>query len=127
MRALLLRWILMSLAVWGAASVLPPHMVAVSTVWSALLAVGVIGLLNALIKPGLFLFKVVTFPINLLTLGLFALVVSFAMNMVVFWGVGQWLPGFKVNGWLAAAAGAAIMGVLNGILTLLVPDRREGR
>jgi len=117
----------MSLAVWGAASVLPPHMVAVSTVWSALLAVGVIGLLNALIKPGLFLFKVVTFPINLLTLGLFALVVSFAMNMVVFWGVGQWLPGFKVNGWLAAAAGAAIMGVLNGILTLLVPDRREGR
>jgi len=127
MRALLLRWILMSLAVWGAASVLPDRMIAVSTVWSALLAAAVIGLLNALVKPLLLVFKIVTFPINLLTLGLFALVVSFAMNMVVFWGVGQWLPGFKVNGWLAAAAGAAIMGLGNSMLALLMPDRRRQR
>jgi putative membrane protein len=127
MRALLLRWILMSLAVWGVASALPNGMIGVRTVWSALLAVAVIGLLNAFVKPILFVFKIVTFPINLLTLGLFALVVSFAMNMVIFWGVGQWLPGFKVNGWLAAAAGAAIMGLVNSILALLIRDRRRQR
>jgi len=127
MRALLLRWILLSLALWGAASVLPNHMIALRTVWSALLAVAVIGLLNALVKPVLFLFKIVTFPINFLTLGLFALLVSFVMNVIVFWGVGQWLPGFKVYGMVAAAAGAAIMSAVNGILALLIADRRRGR
>jgi len=127
MRALLLRWILMSLAVWGAGSVLPHHMISVSTVWSALLAVAVIGLLNAFVKPFLFLFKLVTFPINLITLGLFALVVSFAMNVVIFWGVGQWLPGFKVHGIAGAAAGAAILSVINGALALLLSNGRRGR
>lgn len=128
MRALLLRWILLSLALWGAASVLPNHMIALrSTVWSALLAVAVIGLLNALVKPVLFLFKIVTFPVNFLTLGLFALLVSFVMNVIIFWVVGQWLPGFKVHGMVAAAAGAAIMSAVNGILALLIADRRRGR
>jgi len=126
MRGIVLRWILLSLAVWGAASVLPDHMIAVSSVWSALLAVVVIGLLNALVKPILFFFKIITFPINFLTLGLFSLVVSFCMNAVVFWAVGQdWLPGFAVKGVVAAAAGAAIMSVVNSIVTLLIADRRR--
>jgi putative membrane protein len=125
MRALLLRWILLSLAVWGAASVLPDHLMVVSSVWSALLAVVVIGFLNAVVKPILFIFKLVTFPISLLTLGLFALVVSFAMNVIVFWVAGQgWLPGFRVHGLMAAAAGAAIMSVVNGVLALLIDRRR---
>jgi putative membrane protein len=125
MRALLLRWILLSLAVWGAASVLPNHMMVVTSVWSALLAVVVIGFLNALVKPILFIFKLVTFPISLLTLGLFALIVSFVMNVIVFWVAGQgWLPGFRVRGVVAAAAGAVIMGVVNGVLALLLERRR---
>ena len=125
MRALLLRWILLSLAVWGAASVLPNHMMVVSSVWSALLAVVVIGFANSLVKPILFIFKLVTFPINLLTLGLFALIVSFVMNAIVFWLAGHgWLPGFRVHGVVGAAAGAAIMSVVNGVLALLLERRR---
>lgn len=127
MRALLLRWILLSLAVWGAASVLPDDMIAVSSVWSALLAVVLIGLLNALVKPVLFVLKIITFPINFLTLGLFSLVISFIMNVIVFWAVGQWLPGFHVRGFVAAMAGAAIMAVVSGILSVLIPDRRRER
>ena len=125
MRALLLRWILLSLAVWGAASVLPNHMMVVSSVWSALLAVVVIGFVNSLVKPILFIFKLVTFPINLLTLGLFALIVSFVMNAIVFWLAGHgWLPGFRVHGVVGAAAGAAIMSVISGVLALLLERRR---
>ncbi|UCH32932.1 MAG: phage holin family protein [Armatimonadota bacterium] len=127
MRALFLRWILMSLAVWGAASLLPNDMISVSTVWTAFLAVAIIGLLNALVKPILFLLRIVTFPINFLTLGLFALAMSFVMNAIVFWAVGQWLPGFHVHGVVAAAAGAAIMGAVNGMLILLIPEPRRGR
>jgi putative membrane protein len=126
MRGILLRWILLSLAVWGAASAVPEHVIAVRSVWSALLAVVVIGLLNALVKPLLFFLKIITLPVNFLTLGLFSLVVSFCMNAVIFWAVGQqWLPGFAVKGVAGAAAGAAIMAVVNSIVTLLIADRRR--
>jgi putative membrane protein len=127
MRALLLRWILLSIAVWAAASILPEAMVGLDQVWEAALAAAVIGLLNALLKPVLFVFRIVTFPINLLTLGLFGLVVSFVMNVIIFWGVGQWMPGFRVHGIVGAAAGAAIMSAVNGVLMLLAPERRERR
>jgi putative membrane protein len=124
MRAIVLRWVLLSVAVWGTADVLPDRMVKLDQVWQAALAAAVIGLLNALVKPLMFVFKIVTFPINLLTLGMFGLVVSFVMNMIIFWGVGQWLPGFHVHGILGAAAGAGIMGVINGVLIMLTGERR---
>jgi putative membrane protein len=127
MRALLLRWILLSVAVWGAATALPDRMVALDAVWEAGLAAAVIGLLNALVRPVLFIFKLVTFPISLLTLGLFGIVVSFVMNMIVFWGVGQWLPGFRVHGIAGAAAGAAIMSAINAVLMMLAPGARRNR
>jgi len=143
MRALLLRWILLSLSVWAAASILPDDMVAFDTaraagvfpgdmdaldaVWAASLTAALIGLLNALVRPVLFVFKIVTLPINFLTLGLFALMVSFVMNVIIFWAVGQWMPGFVVHGIVGAAAGAAIMSAINGVLVMLIPEGHRGR
>jgi len=129
MRSFLLRWILLGLALWAAGRLVPEHLISVSSVWSAFLAVAVIGLLNALVKPVLFLLKIVTFPINWLTLGLFALLVSFIMNVIIFWAVGHFMPGFQVRGALAAALGAGIMAVVNGAAVILVsgPRRRQGR
>lgn len=128
MRSFILRWILLGVAVWAAGKFVPGHLIAVRSVWTAFLAVAVIGLLNALVKPALFLFKIVTFPINWLTLGLFALLVSFIMNVIMFWAVGQFMPGFKVHGLLAAAIGAAIMAAVNGAaVVLLAGPRRGGR
>jgi len=121
----LLRWILATGALWGTASILPTC-VKLEGLLPAFLATAVIGLLNALVRPILFIFKVVTFPINLLTLGLFSLLTSFVMNTLIFWGVGGsgWIHGFSVLGFVAAVKAALVMSVINGVLTWLARGAR---
>ncbi len=75
----------------------------------ALIAALVIGLLNGTL--GLLL-KIITFPITILTLGLFlwiinALMILFAAHLV---------PGFHVRGWIPALIGAAALSLLGMLL-----------
>jgi putative membrane protein len=60
-----------------------------------LLAAFLFGLVNAVLKPVLVL---LTFPITILTLGLFLLVINAAMLGLVAW----LLPGFAVDGFVPA-------------------------
>ena len=66
---------------------------------TALVVALVLGLLNTVIRPVLIL---LTLPINLLTLGLFTLVI----NGVLFWLTARWIEGFSVAtfGWAVVAA-----------------------
>jgi putative membrane protein len=125
-RWFLFRWILATAALWGTASILPTC-VKLEGLLPAFLATAVIGLLNALVSPILFIFKVVTFPINLLTLGLFSLLTSFVMNTLIFWGVGRsgWIQGFSVPGLVAAAKAAVVMSIINGLLTWVARGARQ--
>lgn len=78
----------------------------VSGMISALIAVVVIGLLNATL--GLLL-KLVTLPLGILTLGLFFLVI----NAVVLWFSSKFVPGFAVTSFRAAFLGALALAVLH--------------
>jgi putative membrane protein len=93
----------------------------------AFLATLAIGLLNALVRPILFVFKIITLPLSIVTLGLFALLVSFAMNVIIFYAVGHsgWIGGFSVPGFLAAVKAGFVMSVINAVLTWLVPGRER--
>ena len=126
MKWLLLRWALATIALWVTAWLLPGS-VALRGVPGAFLATAAIGLLNALVKPVLLFVKVITFPLTLLTLGLWSLVTSFVMNTLVLWLVGRsgWINGFSVPGFLAALKAALVMSVVNGLLTWLA--RGQGR
>lgn len=66
---------------------------------TALVVALVLGLLNTFIRPVLI---VLTLPINVLTLGLFTLVI----NGLLFWLVARWVEGFGVAsfGWAVVAA-----------------------
>jgi putative membrane protein len=77
----------------------------ISGAGSALIAVVVIGLLNATL--GLLL-KLVTLPISILTLGLFFLVI----NAVVLWFSSKFVPGFAVTGFKAAFLGALVLALI---------------
>jgi putative membrane protein len=57
---------------------------------TAILVAVVLGILNALIRPILFL---LTLPINILSLGLF----TFVLNALVFWSVTWFVPGFSID------------------------------
>src|ERR1700722_5085919 len=104
MLRLLLHWILNAVAL-----LVVSHFVEgfdISNFVSALIAVIVIGLLNATL--GLLL-KVITLPLGILSFGLFFLVI----NAVILWFSSKFVPGFAVTTFKAAFLGALALAVLH--------------
>jgi len=87
-----------------------------SSHWKSVLFVAIVfGLVNAIIKP---IAKVLTFPITLVTLGLFTLVVNATML-----GLTAWLTdSLDVDGFWPAVLGAIVISVVSWVLSIFVPD-----
>lgn len=85
---------------------------------SALIAALVIGLVNATV--GTFL-KILTFPLSILTLGLFILVINALMLMLA----SKFVSGFGVDGFGSAFFGAALLAILHMLIRWLTPRREE--
>ena len=83
---------------------------------SALVAGLLLGLVNAIVRPVL---VVLTFPITLLTLGLFLLV----LNAFCLWLVSVFVSGLHVDGFWPAFWGALLVSVVSWLLTALISDR----
>lgn len=87
---------------------------------TALLAALCLGLVNAVIRPILIAF---TLPLNILSLGLFTLII----NGALFLGVSRIVPGFVVMSFWTAVWGALAFGIFSFILNMLVfPGGRAG-
>jgi putative membrane protein len=90
---------------------------------AAIVAAFIFGLVNALIRP---VVLAVTCLLNLLTLGLFTLVVNALMLLLTSWIVGvlnQSIAAniaFRVHGFIAALIGALIVSVVSTVLTRVV-------
>jgi putative membrane protein len=111
---MLLNWILSALAVWIVAQVVPG--VHVSGAVAALIAALAIGFINATL--GLLL-KIITFPLTLLTLGIF----WFVINALMLELASALVPGFQVRGFAAAFIGAIVLSLVNLLLKgLLLPS-----
>lgn len=80
---------------------------------AALVAVLIIGLINALLKPILML---LTLPVTILTLGLF----TFIVNALLFLLAGSVTTGFQVHGFGAALIGSILFSVVSTLLHALV-------
>mgnify|MGYP001114261107 CR=1 FL=1 len=94
--------------------------------WVAVAIMAVIfGLVNALIRP---LVKLLTCLINVITLGLFTLVINALMLWLSSWIAGQLGIGFRVDGFLAAFLGALLISIVSFVLNLLLrEDDRDRR
>ena len=80
----------------------------------ALISGIVFGLLNAFVRPVLF---VLTIPLTIVTLGLFLWI----LNVIIF-GLAAWLVrGFRLrNGIISAVLGAIALSIINGLLFWLL-------
>jgi putative membrane protein len=116
---MLLHWVLSALAVWIMSRVVPG--IHVSGPVAALIAALVIGFINATI--GLVL-KILTFPLTLLTLGLFWLVINALMLELA---SALLAPGFQVRGFFAAFVGAIVLSLVNLLLKAIVMPSNSGR
>jgi putative membrane protein len=115
---LLLNWVLSALAVWIVSRVVPG--IYVSGPIAALIAALAIGFVNATI--GLLL-KILTFPLTLMTLGLF----WFVINALMLKFASALVPGFVVRGFAAAFIGAIVLSLVNMLLKWLVFPAAGGR
>ncbi len=77
---------------------------------SALIAVVIIGIVNATL--GLFL-KVMTFPLSILTLGLFV----FVIDAFVLWFSSKLVPGFTVTGFGPALIASFVLALIQMLLS----------
>lgn len=94
--------------------------VTIATFPAALLAGLSIGLVNTSIKPVL---KVLSLPINFLTLGAFSLVV----NGICFWLASLLVPGFAVHGLLAVIAGPVVLSFASTVLNNYFAEKGIGQ
>jgi putative membrane protein len=99
----LIHWLLIAVALLVISHFLPGFHV--HGLEPALIAALVIGLLNATLG---FVLKVITFPITILTLGLFLLVINAAMILLA----ARLVNGFHVTGWIPALWAALILALL---------------
>jgi len=112
----LLRLLLNAVAVVFAAWLVPG--IAVAGPGTALLAGFVLGLVNAVIRPILFL---LTLPFTLVTLGLFIFVVNAICLALVAWLV----PGFTISGFWAALFGALVISLVSWLLSGILVDKKN--
>lgn len=115
MLRMLLHWILSAVALLVIAHVVPGFVVA--DLISALIAVIVIGLLNATF--GLLL-KIITLPLGILTFGIFFLVI----NAIMLKFASAFVPGFRVETFGAAFLGALGLAILH-LLFGFIRTRRD--
>lgn len=86
---------------------------------TVLLAALIFGIVNAIIRPIVLL---LTLPINVLTLGLFTIIV----NALMFWLTIYLVPGFSVAGFIPALEGSIVMMIVSLILShIFAAERRR--
>jgi putative membrane protein len=111
MAGFLIHAIVLAIAVWITAQVVPGITI---TSWTTLaIAALVLAIVNAIVRPVL---VILTLPITVLTLGLFYLVI----NGVAFGMAAALVPGFAVRSWTAAILGALLTSVISWVLGIFV-------
>lgn len=102
MTGFVFRAVIAALGLWLATSVVDG--ISINAPLTLLLAGALLGVVNAIVRP---VAVVLTFPITIVTLGLFLLVINAGMLGLVAW----LLPGFTVTGFRAALLGSIVVTV----------------
>jgi putative membrane protein len=118
--------VLNAVAVWIATLIVPGVDVTTDSTGKKILTLvvvgAILGLINATIKP---IVQLLSLPLTVLTLGVFALVV----NGLLFWLVSAISSGlgapFHVDGFWAGFWGALVVSVVSFLLSIVVKDRGD--
>ncbi|MCC6674284.1 MAG: phage holin family protein [Thermomicrobiales bacterium] len=120
--SLLIRFVVTAIAVAAAAYLVPGIHVGDNAAKAVILTAIILGVINAVIRP---LLKLFSFPLILVTLGLFILVI----NAICFY-LAAWISRtifdvrFTFDSIWAALLGAIVISVVSTILNWVLPDDR---
>jgi putative membrane protein len=107
------RLVLNGIAIIIAAWIVPG--LQLTSVLAALAAGAILGVVNALVRPVLF---ILTLPLTLVTLGLFI----FVINALCLGLTAAVVPGFEISGFGAAFIGALLVSIVSWVLNGLLAD-----
>lgn len=97
-----MRWLVITAAILLASGLLPG--IHVASLATAFIAAAILGVLNTFLRPVLLL---LTLPLTLLTLGIFA----FVLNALMLLLVAYFVPGLEIDGFFWAFLGALIVSI----------------
>src|SRR5881296_513332 len=109
----MIRWLVSAAALYLTSLIV--RGIEVHGVGSLLFAAATIGILNALVRP---VILILTLPLNILTLGLFTLVVNAGM----LWMAAKVVVGFEVHGFWSALGGWLLMSFFTLLINLLIGE-----
>ena len=116
MVSIITRWLIITMAILVASRLVPG--IEVDTLMTAILAAAVLGLINVFIKPVLL---ILTLPLSILTLGVF----TFFLNALLLEFVAYFVPGFKVNNFIAAFLGSLLISVVTWLANYFINAKPE--
>lgn len=112
----ILQAVVTALGLWLSAYLVPG--VAFLSTGSLIAAAILLGLVNAIVRPVL---TFITFPLTIVTFGLFLLVVNAATIGLT----AMFLGGFVVDGLWAGIGAAIVTGIVSWLVGWIVPDDRR--
>jgi putative membrane protein len=114
MPGFVIRWVINAVALLLISQVI--RGIEVDGVVAALAAAAVLGIFNAVLRP---ILLILTLPLTIVTLGLFALV----LNGFMLYLVGSVVKGFSVHGFWSAVFGAILLSLVSGVANAFINDR----
>ena len=111
MRLILIKWFINTLAILVTSYLVKG--IEVTGAAALIMAAALLGILNALIRPILI---ILTLPINILTLGLFTLIINGGM----LWFVSFLIKGFIIQGFWPAVIGALMISIVSWIINWVI-------
>jgi putative membrane protein len=113
---LLTRWLVITAAILISSSILPG--IRVDSLTSAIVAAAILGIINVFLRP---ILLILTLPLTILTLGVFAFVINALMLLLV----AYFVHGFDVDGFFWAFLGALIISLVNWIANRFIRASSE--
>ena len=113
MRGLVIRWVITAASLWLTSLIV--RGMEFEGISALFFAAVVLGIFNAALRP---LVLVITFPINLLTLGFFTLVINGAMLKLT----SDVVRGFALHGFWSAVIGALLLSAFSFAINLFISD-----
>ncbi len=110
--AILVNWLVTTLAVLIAAYLLPG--VSVKNFFAALLTALVLGLINAILRP---ILVILTLPLTVVTLGLFIFVINALLVLLT----SAMVPGFEVHSFWWALLFSLLFSIVSFVLHRIIP------
>lgn len=112
----IIRLIITGAVAFGLTSFLPG--IHIDSFWTAIILALVLAILNSIVKP---ILVILTLPITILTFGLFL----FVINALIILIAGNFIHGFKVDGFWWALLFSLLLSIISSILRPLIKEKEQ--